>query len=270
MHRALPIAVVALVLLAGCGGLLGADRPDTTSPTPANVPTDSPFVNPPNGLTEERLDPLVLTATHTEALDNTSFTVTYAETLTAENGTSLLNSTTTTRVAANHSVARSTSLYEAGTSFWFDQPVSEVDQWFDGTTYYFRATGPDGPLYFSPSVVAGTPDGIPSSTLQSYYVNAEETAISTQNGKVFVELTGVPGDQLAGRIPVDVTEQTVTVTMSAEGRVEEYRIEYTGYLFGSPDTVVTGTHLAQFGEFGATTVDVPGWVDEARTAIRTD
>ncbi|MWG35287.1 DUF7537 family lipoprotein [Halomarina oriensis] len=265
MRNALPFVVVGIVCLAGCGGMLGPNDATTTPTTPAQIPTDSPLNTLPNGLSEERVDPLVITATHTEALENTSFTVVYGQSLTAENGTALVNATATTRVSANHSVAYSTSRYDAGTSVWFESSVRDVERWFTGSDYFFRGEGPDGPVYVSPPA-AGTPEGIPSSTLQQYYTETELTNLSTDDGMLVLRLHGLSGQQYAGSVPITVTEGTVTVTMSADGRVEGYRVEYTGHLSNSPEQSVEGTRTAQFGAFGTTTVEPPEWLGDAREA----
>lgn len=109
MRRALPLAVVALVCLAGCGGLVGGGSSPTSNSTPANVPTDSPLTNPPDGLTADGVvDGSDLAAVHSDALDDRSYSVRRTDRLVAANGTTLSTTNNTQRVSDSHERAIST------------------------------------------------------------------------------------------------------------------------------------------------------------------
>jgi len=275
MRRALPLAVVALVCLAGCGGLVGDGSNPTSTSTPANVPTDSPLVDPPTGLTEDGVTGVqTLVEAHIDALDNRSFTERRSDRLLAANGTTLAATNSTQRVNDAHDRAattyRLTGIPASSERYvtWFDQSVTHLDQWYNGNRSIYRGGGPDGTMYAS-----GPPRDrrtwVSTTALERSYYAAESTTVSSENGSIEVQLDGVTGNWSIARVPVTVTDATVTVTMTADGRVTQYRTEFTGTLERAPNTTVEGEQVVEYTAVGETTVDRPEWVDSARNSTTT-
>ncbi|MFC5974008.1 hypothetical protein ACFPYI_22030 [Halomarina salina] len=275
MRRALPLAVVALVCLAGCGGLVGDGSSPASTSTPADVPTDSPLVNPPPGLSEDGVTGVqTLVDAHTDALDNRSFTERRSDRLLAANGTTLAATNSTGRVNDAHDRAatsyRLTGIPASSERYvpWFDQSVTRLDQWYNGSQFVLRGDGPNGTMYASVPPL-GTPTWGPTTALERFYYAAESTRVSSENGSIEVQLDGVTGNWSIARVSVTVTDGTVTVTMTDDGRVTQYRTEFTGTLERAPNTTVEGEQVVEYTAVGETTVDRPEWVDSARNATTT-
>jgi len=200
MRRALPLAVVALVCLAGCGGLVGGGSSPTSNSTPANVPTDSPLTNPPDGLTADGVvDGSDLAAVHSDALDDRSYSVRRTDRLVAANGTTLSTTNNTQRVSDSHERAISTqqqtglAVTSGGYARFFDRSVTQVGSWYDGERYIVRVKGPNGTAS-APLMPTGTPGQQPSRTFRRYYLDAKSETVSSENGTITVRLSGVTGE----------------------------------------------------------------------------
>jgi hypothetical protein len=102
-HRAATVALVVLVVFAGCSSILDGDDPGTATLTPAAVPTDAPTATPlprlAPGLTRDGItNASALAATHDALLENTSFTVRRTVTHRTRDGTPVRRVTSVTRV----------------------------------------------------------------------------------------------------------------------------------------------------------------------------
>jgi hypothetical protein len=239
------------------------------------VPTDSPLTNPPTGLTEDGVTGVqALVEAHIAALDNRSFTERRSDQLLAANGTTIAMTNSTKRVNDTHdrvaTTYRLTGIPASSERYvvWFDQSVTHFDQWYNGNRSVYRGDGPDGTAY------ASTPPRdrrtwVSTTALERYYYAAESTTVSSENGRIEVQLNGVTGNWSTARVPVTVTDGTVTVTMTDDGRVTQYRTEFTGALRRAPNTTVEGEEVVEYTAVGETSVDRPDWVDSARSATTT-
>lgn len=275
MSRTITLAVclVVFLCLAGCNAFGGTETAETPVVTPADVPTDAPLSDLPAGLSPGGItDSSALANAHAAALSNTSFTVQRTSTLTAANGTRLINVTSVQHVGATHSHSHwTTEVVVDGTYARFlltKTPVKQIIGWFNGTYIFYQLQGPNGTEYLT--LPFNRVDLTYRQQLRSYYLQAESTRVSAANGQVQLRVTMTPENKHHILMPaVNVTEQTVVLTLTKTGRVERYRVEYTGHLVNAPDTVVDGVTVVQFTALGETTVDRPEWVATARNASAT-
>ncbi|MFD1515230.1 hypothetical protein [Halomarina rubra] len=264
MRRTLSLALVVVVCLAGCSGGVGNDAETRAPSSPAAVPTDDPLEHPPDGLDATGIDdPFALADAHTAALANTSFTVRQNQTLTAANGTVLVDSTTTTRIASDHGRTRSTTNGTGDVTRFFDRPVTRVEGWYDGQRHYYRGVGPNGTAVVD-VVRLGTPGQRAELALEPFYLGAETVSVTPAGSDLELRLRGPAGNLTVGGERVEVTQATVTVRLTNEGRVEHYRIEFEGRLADAPETRVEGVETVRYSAVGSTTVERPDWFDETR------
>jgi hypothetical protein len=265
MHRVVPlVGLVMLVLLGGCGEVFDATSEEPAGVTPASVPTDGPLSDIPGLSATGITDPSTLTHAHAAALSNTSFTVRSTQTLTAANGTRLIDKTSVQRVRSDHRHWRTETTYNGMEAGFFQTPIEHTNSWFNGSHVFFQLQGPNGTEY---RVFPGGINPTDRQRLFSYYLQAEATTVSLVNGTIRLHATIVSEhEQSAWQPRVNITERTITVTMTETGRVTQYRVEYTGRLAKAPATVVKGRRTVQFTALGETTVERPEWIATARNA----
>lgn len=264
MKRSVPLAALAvLVLLAGCNGGFGITE-SAQSPTP-----DAPAETPPGLSASNVTDGFALADAHADALAGANFTVRGRHTLTAANGTRLVNATAVRQVAADHDRVATQRTFDGARERPFETPVDRVDSWSNESHLHYRLSGPNGTEYTVSNVSGGRVDVVDPTgrrTLQSYYLHAESSTVAAVDGSIELRLTLSPDVNASATPPVDVTERTATVTMTESGRVERYRVEYTGRLRNAPDTTVEGVRVVEFGALGETAVERPAWIPAARNA----
>jgi len=270
MRHALPAisCVVVLVVLAGCGGVVGDGTSPVDTPTPADVPTDGPLADSPMGLDESGIaNATRLANTHNAALDNTSFTYHRTERLTAVNGTELFNVSTMGQYQTNEQQALLVQKYDTSQPP-FDGENGTITQWLNESSRTYRITTPNeteyGVIreirYVSPSL---------GDQLERYYTKSDGVTVSTSEGSIKLQFTTSSGEEIATGTPVNVTSGSVTVRMTESGRIEKYRVEYAGTLVNEPATTVKGTRTVRVTGVDATTVEQPNWVSSARDATNT-
>ncbi|MFD1515433.1 DUF7537 family lipoprotein [Halomarina rubra] len=261
------VALAALVFLAGCGGMLGSDTRTADAPNPGAVPTDDPMADPPDGLSEAGItDEHDLYAANTRGLANRSYTLRSNQTVTAANGTVLTEYRSTSRTTTNHSLGFQTVRFEAN-----EAPFSALDRWQNTTHVTQRVVGPDGQEYSvyecSPSQQCGFVGSPNFQRLLALYQRAESSSVTSSGGDIELRFSAPRNQSVgySGAGAVDVTSQTVTVTLTESGRLDEYRVEFSGRLVGS-GTTVDGVAVVQVADVGATDVERPDWVSTARNA----
>ena len=264
------VGLVFLVLLAGCGGGFGFDTGTETSSTvtPAPVPTDDPLSSPPTGLSEDGItDSSALADAHAEALANTSFTIKRNHTLITPNGTRLVDTTSVRRIGANHSHWTIERAFNGTNARSFERIVEHLGIWFNGTHGFYQFQGPNETAYRVLLGIGGVEDPTSRPLLLSYYVQAESTTVSTENGRIQLRANLEPENKRSPFMPtVNVTEQTVVLTLTETGRVERYRVEYIGRLVNGSDMVVEGVRVGRFTRLGETQLERSDWIPTARNA----
>lgn len=250
--RLRPLSLCVVVVLAGCGGLS----------TPLSESTDTSGASLPPGLSDDGVENAGrLAAAHDASLANASFTTRFAETIVAENGTSLVDRRGRQQVATNHSVWWGTTGYGVPQRL-FDTSATTVDAWSNGTVTFYRATGGNETRYAA-YLWTGS-DWTGRELLRLFYRNATDVTVTTDDGSVHLSAR-LSGTLEAGQYPgVDITDGTLTAKLSERGRVERYSVDYTGTLLEAPETSVEGNYSREFSAVGETTVDPPAWVPTAR------
>ena len=271
MHRALlTVGCALLVVLTGCGGLLGGNSPNTSErPTPAAVPTDQPFADPPSGLTVDRItDPQALAAAHTDALDESSFTVRTQARWQSVNGSKTLTQTEQYHVAANHRQWTSTTASRTNVR---NGPSRTIDSWYNGTHSVYRLRHNDTTIGFDGPV--RDPSASPPTerrTLSLAYASATNATIATTGGRIQIRTTRPPASTKFTALPVEnVSDWTFTATLTDDGRLIEYQVTYTATVPVLNDIKVIGETIVSFAVPAEMDVDRPNWVAQAQNTTTT-
>ncbi|QLG27818.1 hypothetical protein HUG10_09750 [Halorarum halophilum] len=264
----LPSIVVALVLLlAGCSGLTGpADERRTVNPnldtTPTSTATPAPDERYPPGVSADGVDAGRLTDAHADALEGESKTVRVQTTIVATNGTTLLSRTTTTRTDGD---TLSASVSAVGASPEFLGPFRDFGYWSDGDQTFVRQEQPNGTVQYrerpgdSMPTFGISPTGRSTVEPLLYYAEFQHVGTERRGNATYHVLTAEPG---TFELSEDARNVKLTVAVTQEGLVESTFLRY--------DTVLRGvevTYVVRFraSDVGSTTIERPGWIDEATT-----
>jgi len=281
--------VVALLVLAGCGGAAGpadtpteqgtmtpAPLPETTTPTgePAQVtPSPTPTVGEPQGTViapgvSERgvFDPGRLADAHERRLRNVTHQFVRTTTVTGPSG-SLLNVTRTLRVGPSGSPYRYVEQVRSADAYPI-RSKNRVEVWSNGIPVYrigvedvrYRVgtvTGPEGAV--------GDRSG--RDRLAVLYAGATEWSVTVRNGPDGPHTieTRLPSPDEVVTVPEAVSEPgtaELRVVLTPSGRVVSYRLRYDATFDGERVEVV---HRGRFRPVNGT-VTPPEWVDDARAA----
>jgi len=266
MRHALPLVVALLVCLSGCSGLVGPDPSGAATSTPAPVPTDGPAADVP-GLSEHGItDPEALATANERAFDNRSLTVVGDMTVTAANGTALVDSSSTTRITANHSRAL-TRVSGDDLLPGLNASVDNLTQWSNETHMLVRVGGPETTTYFV--VQSVSPEGYTNGPGFYYRNRSGESVSVAENGSIRLRVDGIrlPGNSIGiGGVRIDLSDTTVTVWLTERGLLERVRVEHTGRLATDPSVAVEAVRNTRYIDVGSTTVERPDWLPAARNA----
>lgn len=277
-HSGAAALLAALLVLAGCSGLAGDERP---RPTPAPVPTDAPETASQRSLAPGvgptgRTDPLALSLAHDRTVANRSVTVRFERVRRYDNGSLHSRRTRLVRASANRTRLFSRFGNDGPGATYFPEGGS-VTVFTDGTWLLQRTRRGDRVAYggLPPSRYrAGTAPVIPylPGGGRVYVVFASvqtrlagvDTAGGVERYRVeSVRPSGSAG--LAGSEQVDaVRNLSVTATITPAGLVRSYRLEYVGIENGTPLDVTT---VVSYRAVGTTRVERPPWYDLAMAAI---
>jgi hypothetical protein len=286
MRLRLPL-IVALVVLAGCGGVLGDDggSSDVETVTPAPVPTDEPTPTPvpqlAPGLTGQGIENAsALAAAHEAALRNRSFTSWTNYTIRYRNGTLYRRSNASVRVAGGGR-GRVLAEYKYGQERANESRFARYDIWIgderavsaltytNGTTTYRNETS----VFVTPRVFTriaglgatknpfnGSETRIIGKTMRN---GIERYRVAIREPSVLPRLPGLERSQSR----VDGTEWTLinaTAVIDANGLVREFDMTYAAETESGGDVEVTYT--VRRSAIGNTTTERPPWYDEAVAA----
>ena len=278
MSRApLATAVVALVVLAGCGSAV-APAPDgtptrTVTPAPVPVPqqTEAPQSRRPSelapGLSAEGVfDPVRLADAHAAALSNASFTAVRKERRRYANGSLRSRYRSAVRVSAGGDRFR----YELNQTDLRDGRTSEqrLARYSDGSTVYVATTRGGKTTY---SVVGGSETPAEPSTVLPGNATARFGVLRlfgslrfdvldrrTVDGRT-VYRVGVENDS---RTLGGLRNVTMNATVREDGLVTAYRLGY------DVDDIRVAV-VVEFRRVGETRVTPPEWLPAARNATGT-
>jgi hypothetical protein len=268
------IAVVALVLLAGCGA--GIDDLQTRSAFGVNDSEYTAREAVRNGSVlafdadrDHAPDPDVLLDGHRAALAGRSYTLETTESVTRPDGTTAFREAATIRVASDHSVYEATTIAKPS-----DGPRGTVDRYANGTHVWERqAIGNETTVDLRTSAGRPVPPsavnrtGRPTITAGLYETNVTDVVRATD------ALDGV--DEPVYRIratesstPASTVENvSLTLTVTASGRVLEY--EYVRVRQTDTGATVTVRTSIEYRTVDETTVRRPDWVPENASRDRT-
>lgn len=260
MWRAL--AVVGLLLVAGCGGTTAPGGGST--PTPTLTPAPPLSADPPPGLSATGVtNTTALAAAHAAALGNRSFTLRSRYRVVDDEGV-LYRENATRRVAADRRVVRTRHVE------WSDRsPVRSAAARFDlyhanGTTFTRALDG--GASYDRVREPAALDDLRQERRLRELYVagrhwTVEETRVAGERGYSLVTtdvaLTALRPSPFV-RSPRDVR---LRVRLTAAGRLVGWRLTY---VVAFEDGPAQATRTARLSGVGETSVAEPAWLDAAR------
>lgn len=255
------VAVVALLLTAGCNAFVDADaaQRETVTPAPVPTPTATAATAAPPGVTTDGLDNVaLLSAAHRQRLNGTTYTlnerysqystgrndtssVRRAETVTVESATRYRDELTRVTTDANGSLAR----YEQST-------------YADGTRWYERRDNGTverqrGELRFGRDKYAYRT----AFYLNRYAVVARSsTSVSTRNGSRVYRVRGSGGE-----LPTTerLTAYRIELLVEPDGLVRRFSVRYR-----TDDRVVR--YRFWYEHVGETAVTRPEWVNESTPA----
>jgi hypothetical protein len=269
VSRALVLAVVAVVALAGCGSVSDGAGRGPPAVTPAAVPTDPATPTPvprvvPGVTTAGVVDPVALANAHRDALLGESLTRTTVSTIGAD-GRTLRRTTRRFSVAPYRVEFR----YRYAQTVDDDYPVrataERLDLWSNGSGALVRVEDDADVRYRTlPADEVGTVVvGITGDERVSALAGAFAFAVRERPDGVELVSTGLR-DPSALDVPLltgNVTNATLRMEVAASGLVRSYRLSYRVDLDGRPLRVVERMRVTAVGE---TTVDRPPWYDIAR------
>jgi hypothetical protein len=283
--------VVALLVLAGCGGAAGPGTPPTEEgtltpaplpETPPSTPTEEPprvtpsptsTVGDPQGaviapgVSESGVfAPGRLADAHERALRNVTYQFVRTTTVTGGDST-LLNVSRTLRVDPGGAPYRYVERVRSADGYPIESK-NRVEVWSNGVPVYrigiedvrYRVgtvTGPEGAVG----------DRTGRDRLAALYAGATEWTVTVRNGPDGPHTieTRLPSPEAVVTVPNAVSAPgpaALRVVITPSGRVVSYRLRYAATVDGEPVEVV---HRGRFRTLNGT-VTQPGWVDDARTA----
>lgn len=269
LHRSAPVALVALVVLAGCSGFLADDPTDGGTLTPAPVPTatltsEAPDQSLPPGVPSNgALDLDELIRAHGEALENRSYV--WRE----WRGTHRVGAPVSERPLRISTVEVQN---ETRYRLWADSHVVELGQrtrfvynyseFVSGGVAYTRLSG----LGVNSSDLKRLPAPTASQRVEAQTATALYRYLSLAPENVTVAAVSggdTPRYRIDGRggdlLYVDsVRNYSVRSVVTADGLVTSLRVRYRTIRFGEPDIV---RYQYEFNGVDQTTVEAPGWYE---------
>jgi hypothetical protein len=269
VSRALVVAVVALVALAGCGSVSDGAGRSPPAVTPAAVPTDPATPTPvprvaPGVTAGGVVDPVALATAHRDALLGESLTRTTVGTVGAD-GRTLRRTNRTFSVAPYRTEFR----YRYAQTVDDDYPVrataDRLDLWSNGSGTLVRVEDDADVRYrtLPADEARSLVVGITGDERVSALAGAFAFAVRERPGGVELVSTALR-DPSALDVPLltgNVTNATLRMDVAASGLVRSYTLAYGVELDGRPLRVVEQMRVTAVGE---TRVDRPPWYDIAR------
>lgn len=296
-HALLAVLVVLLIVLAGCNGFGGTESPTESAtsipslrPTPTEVP-DSPSTSAgketttgtagagsyPPGVSRGGISaPFSLATAHAGALENRSYTVGTAYEIRYDNGTVYAGDRITAAVGPgddNYRYRRyryRRSVYGKATGV-LGATNGSIHLYANGSAVVRRfVVGNNATEPFVVRDVNGDPvpphDVFPLApydrigTAFSRLSNVSVERVNDSAYRVRATESATESVRIRGFPIRNVSLDTFTATITADGMVREYRYRLRGTVEGH---AVTVTKRYRYADVGNTTVEAPPWYDEA-------
>ncbi len=264
-RQAAAVALVVLVVLAGCSAILDSDDRETATLTPAAVPTDQPTPTPAPrlapGLTAARVENAsALAAAHDAVLDGTSFTVRETIAYRAANRTAIRRVTSLTRVGSDGRVSV-TKRWSGATT------LRRSASYFDGTRRLVATTGVDGETTYRRTPTTATEPiaaGTGSERIARTFTVAEVHAVDRIESRETTAYRLVPDERPSATPGRSVR---VRATVTARGLVRNYTLDQR--LSGRVDDVSSIHVSTRYAAIGSTAVERPAWYERAMAETNT-
>jgi len=264
-HYLLTVALVTVVFLAGCSGF--------TPDEPTVETTPSRDVEYPPGITgDEIADSFTLSDTHTNSLQETSFSVSQTSEIRYTNGTLYTRENQSTHVAVDKTRFRYRSTVDGTAPRFLGGTSGTVELYSNGSVVvrkldargnvsYGLVTDPKGEPADPLSTYRGMP--LQNSRIPILFGQIGNVSVTPQaNGTHLVEATSFSSNTLEvrGTVVRNITAIDFSATVTADGLVREYRLSLQGTVNGQPVTVIE--HV-RYASVGTTSVTEPAWFDQA-------
>ncbi|WP_436927042.1 DUF7537 family lipoprotein [Halosimplex amylolyticum] len=269
------VAVVVLVLLAGCSAVTTSPQPETVTPAP--VPTDDalpPGVGP-GGVT----DPAVLAGAHAAVLDGASYTLIANRTVRYPNGSLRSALGVHLELSASRDYHASAAVRGPDAAVFIGEPPTRAEYWANDETYLRRQVIGNRTVYSRYATTdeyVGTwrfwlgtvaldigPETDLRRTVESFHTGVAERPTDRDDRRTHLVGTDVRAmdfvdDQSGVR---SIENATLHAFVTDSGLVDAYQVEYTATL--EDGTTVRVKRTVRFRAVGNTTVERPQWYDEA-------
>lgn len=269
MRPAAPMAAVALLVLAGCGGATVGGGGSAPSVTPAPVPTDTPGEpsegTPPRlapGLSAEGVvDPWAASSAHRAHLRAANYTVRTVEVTRDPDGRLRSRIARTVRIGQNGTPVH-TVIDVNGSTAATAWRVAHVELWADADTVYETTVGDGGRNY---DAYPRTYTATRRTLFQLFAATTTRVAgEAVRNGTTVYRVEAVDlasPTLLAGAEGVEEPRNVTFVAhVDPTGLVRAYRLAYTARDRGRTVRVVRTVEYVRVGE---TRLERPAWVDRA-------
>jgi hypothetical protein len=257
------LAVATLVVLAGCGGFVGAEPTPRERVTPAPVPTDAEAYPP--GISAEGVAASAVTEAHERQLRDTNYTFRSRQRVVGPNGTMWV--TNRTRMVANGVSEYTGRIDHRVVEFPLGRFPDPIEYWGNESVYASRRILTDRTEFYGWSRLDDGPREVTSLPLLGRTLGATSVSVVDRpNGVVLVGTTL----RDPARLPIppylsNPRNVSLTVRVTDSGLVTRWRLAYTATL---ENRTVRVTRRARLTAVGTTTVERPEWVDVARQRMQ--
>lgn len=275
MEGRLAVALVVLVVLAGCGGSPFATPSSAPTVTPVPVPEgDRDGLAP--GVTDDGVElPGVLADAHAASLSNRSYRLVTTRTVRYENGTLRERLHLELALGTDRSYLVATETAGPAAPVFLGRPPAAAAFWSNGSTYVRRLTRGEETTYttFQPAEGAGTwqywartvPFGGQEASPRNFIDRTFTSVPTSVTDRTTVDGTTayrLAGSRATGPLPEVGTPRSVDLraTVTADGLVRSLTLTYAGTVDGEPVTV---RRTVGYQGVGNTTVERPAWTDRA-------
>jgi hypothetical protein len=282
---AAPLALAAMLVLAGCNIGTGGGPDETPTLTPAPIPdgeraaaADTSGPGGPRLVDGRRLapglrtggvaDPFALASAHHDRLSGRSFTRADSRTVVDGNGT-LRATRTDIAVARGGTPFLLTRSSVSAPRYDVDAPYSDTMLYHDGDAAFYRLVAADNVTYgadagAAPAEVEADRTGRDAvlGLLTTFRWEVTRLNIGDERRYRLESTAVVAPDALDDAYLLTAPRDAeVRMLVGPDGRVYRYRLEYETTYDGRRAGV---TETARWSDVGTTTVDPPGWLDRAR------
>jgi hypothetical protein len=275
--RTVPVAVAAVLLLAGCNAAPSLDgTTPTETVTPADVPADYDYA--PGVTVDGVTEPATLAEAHERVLAETSYRITANRTVRDANGTLREQLLVDVAVADDRTFLASAATRGPAAPVFLGRPPANGTYWSNGSVYVRKLTRDGGTTYNEfegPSSGAGTwrywtrtvPFGGEQATPERFYRSlfaAVPTRVAGESGAGNATTYRLVGDAVVTeRFQTEVTDVRdvrLTATVRQDGLVQLLTLRYVGEVDGTPVRV---ERTVRYRDVGTTAVERPPWFEKA-------